>query len=139
MWMQSFSKIYPDVTAAAVWKLWADVNHWPSWDKELEYCQMQGAFIEGKQFILKPKGGPKVKITLSKVIINQQFTDFCKFPGAVMYDDHQLEETPEGLHITNIISVTGLMSWLWVKLVAKKVFESIPPNLDSLVALARSR
>lgn len=139
MWTRSFSKTYPGVTASAIWQLWADVNHWPDWDKELEYCQLQGEFVEGKQFILKPKGGPKVKITLSKIITNKQFTDFCKFIGATMYDDHQLEETAEGLRITNTISVTGLLSLIWVKLVAEKVFQSIPQNLDALVALAKLR
>lgn len=138
MWTRSFSKVYPDVTAHAIWQLWANVNQWPSWDKELEYCQMQEEFVEGNQFILKPIDGPKVKITLSKVIVNQQFTDFCKFIGAVMYDDHQLEETSDGLRITNTISVTGILSSLWIKLVAEKVFRSIPNNLDSLVALAKS-
>jgi len=55
-----------------------------------------------------------------------------------MYDIHELEDTPEGLRIINTISVTGLLSFLWVKLVAKKVAASIPKQMDALVNLAKS-
>jgi len=138
MWTKSYSKVYKDLNKEDVWRVWADVNNWPKWDKELEYCMMEGTFSQGNQFILKPIGGPKVKITLSEVIPNEKFTDFCRFPGATMYDIHELEETPEGLRILNTISVTGLLSFLWVKLVAKKVAASIPQQMDALVSLAKS-
>ena len=98
---------------------------------------MEGEFTQGTQFTLKPNGGPKIKIILSKVITNKQFTDYCKFFGATMYDDHQLEETPQGLQIKNIISVKGPLSFIWVKLVAKNVANSVPKQMDELVGLAR--
>lgn len=137
MWIKSYSKTYPDLTREDVWRIWTDVNNWPKWDKELEYCEMKEAFKQGSQFILKPIGGPKVKIILSEVKVNEKFTDYCNFFGARMYDDHQLQETPEGLRITNTISVTGLLSFIWVHLVAKNVANSVPNQMDALVNMAR--
>lgn len=140
MWIQSYSKIYQGVKKEAIWKAWADVQNWPKWDKELEYCQADEKFMfaEGNHFILKPLDGPKVKITLSEVDINKKFTDFCRFLGATMYDYHELEETSEGLLIKSKITVTGWLSFLWVKLVAKKVADSVPEQMDILVNYARN-
>lgn len=139
MWVKSYSKIYQGVKKEDIWRLWTDVTNWPKWDKELEYCKFEGSFIEGNRFILKPTKGPKVKITLSEVIPNKKFTDYTKFPGAIMYDDHELEEVPEGLRITNTITVKGFLSFIWSKLVAKNVADSIPANIDALVELASSQ
>lgn len=139
MWVKSYSKVYPGVKKEDIWRLWADVNNWPKWDKELEYCKLEKPFISGSQFILKPLGGPKVKITLSEVIINQKFTDYCKFFGATMYDAHELKETSEGLCITNTISVIGPLRFIWVNLIAKNVAKSVPKHMDTLVDLARSQ
>ncbi len=139
MWVRSYSKIYPKVRREEIWRVWKDVNNWPQWDKELEYCKLDGEFKEGNQFLLKPVGGPKVKIVLSEVVPNESFTDYCKFFGATMYDAHKLEDTPEGLRVTNTISVTGLLKFIWVNLVAKNVAKSVPSHMDALVQLAISR
>ena len=138
MWSKTYSKIYQGVNKAEIWRVWADVNNWPKWDKELEYCQMDHTFSVGNQFILKSKGGPKVKIILSEIKPNEKFTDFCKFPGATMHDAHELEETPNGLRITNTITVTGILGFIWVHLVAKNVVNSLPEQMDALVNYARS-
>lgn len=139
MWQYTYSQIEPNLTKEAVWAIWCDVNGWPSWDKELEYCKLEGEFISGTHFELKPKGAPKVKIRLEKVIPNQRFLDTCQFFGATLYDDHLLEETESGLKITNKISVKGWLSFLWVQLVAKSMVKSIPDNIKNLIALARKQ
>jgi len=139
MWAKSYSKIYKDVKKEDIWRVWADVNNWPRWDKELDYCKMDGTFVRGNQFVLKPIDGPKVKIILSEVIPNIKFTDYCKFFGATMYDAHQIDETPEGIRITSTISVTGLLSIIWVNLVAKNVANGVPKQMDALVDLARTQ
>lgn len=139
MWQKTFTKTYPNVTKEAIWHAWADVASWPVWDTELEYCEMKSDFDAGNQFILKPKAGPKIKIILSSIIPFKTFTDYCCFPGARMYEAHFLEETPEGLKITNTITVRGLLSFLWVHLVAKKVAASVPAQTDNLVRYAAGR
>lgn len=83
-------------------------------------------------------GGPKVTLTLSEVVPQQKFTDYCQFFGARMYDAHELEETPEGLRIINTITVKGPLSFIWVHLVAKKVAASIPAQTEALVNFART-
>src|ERR1700712_177015 len=111
MWTRTYSVTTKEVTKEQMWKLYADVNNWHAWDTGIDYAKLEGEFKKGNNFLLKPKGGPKVKIKLLEVVKNQRFFDLTNFPLAKMYDDHLLEETPDGLKITGIISVTGLLGF----------------------------
>jgi hypothetical protein len=138
MWTQTFSKTYPNLTSNSIWRLWADVNNWPQWHEGLESCHMEGAFEVGNHFMLKPNGMKAVKIVLTEVTPGKCFTDCTAFPGAKMYDTHTLVQTPQGLTIANEVKVTGPLKWLWVKLVARRVADSIPQKVDALVKIAQN-
>src|SRR5437868_3557843 len=120
MWTRSHSIVTKEVTKEQMWKLFADVNNWPKWDKGVELAQLEGKFEKGNHFMFQPKGGPKLKIKIVEAIENQQFTDFTKFPLAKMYGAHTFEDTANGLKITTTMNVQGILSFLWVKLVAQK-------------------
>jgi len=143
MWIKTYSKVYKDIKSEAIWQLWADVNNYLKWHDDLDYCKLNGAFSVGNHFILKPKGGPAVKIDIIELIEDEargyrKFTDCTNFFGAKMYDIHELEETTEGLRITNTLKVTGWLSYLWIHLVAKHVANSVPKEMEALVNLART-
>ena len=139
MWTRSFSKVYPDVRKEDVWQLWTDINNWPKWHGDLDDCKMEGAFKVGNHFLLKPKGMKAVKIMLTEIEEGKKFTDCTTFFGAKMYDTHAMEETPEGLQLTNLLVVTGPLKWLWIKLVAQNVAATAPDEMETLVNLARGR
>lgn len=139
MWQKTFSKAYKGIQKEVIWRVWSDVNNWPKWDNELKYCYMDADFSEGNEFIVKPKNGPKVLLFLSELVPNHQFTAYCKFFAATLYGTHKLEETSEGLKITNMITVTGPLTVLWTNLVAKNVAKAIPQQTDNLVEYARSK
>jgi hypothetical protein len=139
MWECTFSKIYHGVTKEEVWRTYTDIKNWPKWDKGLEYCDMRDEFINGANFILKLKDGPKFKITLYDVVPTERFSDYCKFPGAKMHDVHLFEEVTGGVKLTNTIFVTGILSFLWVKLVAKNVAASVPAQTDAMIEYLRQR
>lgn len=135
MWTKSHSKVYKGVKKEEVWRIWADVNNYIQWHDDLDYCKLEGEFIVGNHFMLKPKGGPAFKVVITELIENKRFTDCTHFFGARMYDIHELEETPEGLRITNTLKVTGWLSFLWIQLVAKQVANSAPKETDKIVEL----
>jgi hypothetical protein len=97
---------------------------------------MDGAFEQGNHFILKPKNGPKVKINLVETVENKKFTDLTKFPLAKMYGEHTFEETPKGLKITTTMKVEGILSFLWVKLVAQNIANALPVEMQHQVKFA---
>lgn len=137
MWTKIHSQIVQGVTKEAIWQLWTDVNHWPSWHGDLDYCKMNGAFEVGNHFKLKPKGAFPVKVTITHIDEGLKFTDCTCFPGAKMYDTHAIEETDNGLLLTNTLVVNGPLKWLWIKLVAAHIAETVPDEMNALVGLAR--
>lgn len=137
MWTKFYKKEYSGVKKERIWALWIDVNSWPKWHGDLEYCKLEGDFVVGNHFVLKPKGSPAVKISLTKISSGREFTDCTHFFGAKMYDTHAIEETENGVLLSNKLVVTGPLKWLWIWLVARKVADSVPEEIDALVSLAR--
>ncbi len=136
MWTKTHSIVTKAATKEQMWKLFSDVNNWHHWDTGIEFAKMEGKFEKGNYFILKPKGGPKVKIELFETIENAKFVDFTKFPLAKMFGEHTFEETAQGLKITTTMKVEGLLSFLWIKLVAQEIVDSLPKEMEQQVNYA---
>lgn len=136
MWTKSHSIVTKEVTKEQMWKLFADVNNWHTWDEGIEFAKMEGEFEKGNFFTLRPKGGPNVKVELLETVENKSFLDVTKFPLAKMFDNHTFEETPQGLKITNTISVTGVLGFLWRKIVAQKIVDSLPNDMQTHIKAA---
>ncbi len=136
MWTKSHSIVTKEVTKEQMWKLFADVNNWHTWDEGIEFAKMEGEFEKGNFFTLRPKGGPNVKVELLETVENKSFLDVTKFPLAKMFDKHTFEETPQGLKITNTISVTGVLGFLWRKIVAQKIVDSLPNDMQTQIKAA---
>lgn len=129
MWTKSHSITTREITAQQIWRLFADVNNWHTWDTGIEYAHIDGAFEKGNHFILKPKQGPKVKIELVETVVNRRFVDCTRFPLSVMYGEHSFEETSDGLKITTLMTVKGWLTFLWVKLVAGGIAAALPAEM----------
>ena len=105
MWTRTNTIVTQEVTKEQIWKLFSDVNSWHTWDEGIEFAKLEGKFERGNHFILRPKGGPNVRIELLETVENKRFLDVTNFPLAKMYDEHLFEETPSGLKITHTITV----------------------------------
>jgi hypothetical protein len=138
MWTRTYSKTFQGVKREDIWRIWTDINNWPTWHGDLDYCKLEGNFEVGNHFFLKPKGIKPVKIMLTEINEGYSFTDCTVFFGAKMYDTHAMIDTAEGLKLTNTLVVRGPLKWLWIKLVAGNVVGSIPEETEALVKLARS-
>ena len=139
MWTRTHSQFYPGVSAETIWDIWTDINRWPTWHGDLDYCKLEGAFEVGNHFMLKPKGAPAVKINIIAIEPGRSFTDCTDFWGAKMIDTHRLEIKEDGVLLSNKLVVTGPLRWLWILLVAKHVANTIPDETEALVRLAKAR
>jgi hypothetical protein len=138
MWTKSHSIVTKEATKEQIWKLFTDVNNWHTWDDGIEFAKLEGKFEKGNFFILRPKGGPNVKVELLETVENKMFLDVTKFPLAKMYDEHTFEETSEGLKITNTITVTGILGFLWRKLVAQNIVDNLPKDMEQQIKSAKN-
>lgn len=138
MWSKTYSITTNEVTKEQMWKLFADVNGWHTWDSGVENAQLNGQFEQGNHILLKPKSGPKIKIVLSKVVEKQLFITASSFPLGKIYHQHLFEETSDGLRISYTITVKGVLSFLWVKLIAQNLFNSIPKDVVKQINIAKT-
>lgn len=138
MWSKSYSKTVKDLKASHVWKVWADVNQWHTWQNDIEYAELGGEFKKGNSFRFKPKGGPKFNIELTRVEPNSVFVDLTKFPLAKMYDSHELIERDDELEIKTTISIEGPLSFFWRKIVAENVANGMSEQTEKLIEKARN-
>jgi hypothetical protein len=136
MWTKSFSIITKEATKEQMWNLFTDVNNWHIWNDEIQYAKLDGKFESGNSYIIQPRKGPEIKVELLETIEKKRCLERGKFPLAEMYYDHLLEETENGLKITNTISVKGLLGPLWVQLIVKKIASSMPVHVQQQIKVA---
>lgn len=136
MWESRHERVFPGLRKQDVWAAWADVNNWHRWDDEIEFARMNEPFRAGSRFVLKPRGGPEVKITIVEADPSTGFTDVTNFPLARMYDMHEMVETGEGLKLISTIRMEGLLSLLWRKLVAEGVASGAAKQMEALARFA---
>lgn len=137
MWSGTHAIVTTDVTKEQMWKLFSAVNNWPSWDDSVEYAHLEGRFESGNHFVFQPKGGPKLKLKIVEATENKSFTDLTTFPLAKMYGEHHWEETPQGLKITTTMKVSGLLGFLWRRLVAQAIVDGLPHDMQHQIQAAK--
>lgn len=138
MWSKTYSKRVKGIQAEQVWQVWTDINQWHTWQSDIEHAKLAGEFKVGSSFWLKPKGGPKVKIELIKIEYLKEFTDLTRFPGAKMFGSHQFIHHGDELEIKTTMSIEGPLSFLWRKIVAEGVANSVPQQTDNLIEKAKN-
>lgn len=138
MWSKTYSKKVQGLKAEQVWKVWTDISQWHTWQSDIEYAKLEGEFKVGNTFLLKPKGGPKVKIEIIKVEPNSQFTDLTCFPGAKMYGSHEFVIHGDELEIKTTMSIEGPLSFVWRKIVAEDVANGMMEQTENLIEKAKS-
>ncbi|MDR3478621.1 MAG: polyketide cyclase [Gammaproteobacteria bacterium] len=137
MWIKSHSVVVSDVLPHQIWRVWSDIDNRPTWDLDTEWAELKGPFKKGVVFRFKPKGGPKLSMTITECTVNQSFADCFKIPFARMYGIHEMHMTEEGLKISTSIKVEGLLGWLLRKIVAEKVVAEIPAQTAMLIQVAK--
>jgi hypothetical protein len=138
MWTKSYSTTVKGIDVDRLWQVWSNVDAWHTWQSDLDYAKLEGAFTAGSTFLLKPKGGPRVKITLLTVEPNRRFVDLTRFPLARMYGAHEFIARGDEVEIRTTVSIEGALGFLWRKLVGEDVAKSLPEQTRGLVERARA-
>jgi len=98
-----------------------DIPRWPEWDAELISTEQGAGLLQtGSRFALKPKGGPRVAMTVEAIEAPRLFADVARLPLARMRTRHDFERLSHGTRIRITIETTGFLAFLWDRLVARK-------------------
>jgi hypothetical protein len=138
MWHKSFSTVTKEVTKDQIWTVLTDINHWNEWDKDLEWTECTGEAKLNADFLLKPKGGPKTKLTISQFDKPNVFADISHLPLAKMHTIHTLSQTSDGVKIQVDIKISGFLTFLWSKVIGQKQIDGGLHQTQQLIKKAKS-
>ncbi|HEY2896090.1 MAG TPA: hypothetical protein VGJ12_03050 [Gemmatimonadaceae bacterium] len=127
-----------DVPPQTLHRVITDVNSWSRWDAGLEYTRMDGAVRPGATFILKPKGGPKVSMSIDDAAAHR-LVDTAHLLGAKLRTTHEYIPTGSQTLVRFGIELWGPLALLWRKLLGESQIKEAPAQLAAFIAYARGR
>lgn len=133
MWYKSFTLTTREATCDQLWNTLTDVENWSTWDHEIDSVQLTGSMEQGATFHLKPKGGPRTRMTVDQFARPHRFADIAHLPLAKMETVHTFTETGEGVVIKVEIRITGLLTPLWARVIGEKQIEGGPEQALAMV------
>jgi hypothetical protein len=135
--MWSFEhKVITKASKESIWKLWSNVAGWNHWDKEIEFSSLIGPFQKGSKGFLKPKGGPKTQFKLTNVNELHSFSDRTRLPFCNLDFIHTIQETNKGLEVCHRIEFSGMLTFLFSRVIGKNIQAGIPEAVANLISLA---
>ena len=125
---------------SAFFARWADMATWPEWNNDTEWVRLDGKFVQGATGVLKPKGGPKTKFVVSRLVPGHEFTDVSMLLGARLTFRHLVERTPIGTTRVNVtVTLGGPLAFVWNMILGKGIAASLQRDLDALRAAAEAK
>ena len=123
-------------TAETIWKIFRDVDNWKRWNSGIEEITIEGPFISGTWFTMKPPFEEAMRAQLVEVKENERFIDETHLGDIVVQVIHQLN--PVGAARTQVIyavEVTGLGA----DEIGQAISADFPDVLTSLAKLAKQQ
>jgi hypothetical protein len=110
-----------DASAEQLYRALIDVARWPEWDDELERVSIAGEAAAGAAFVLRPRGGPNVRMKIVSADRPRCFVDCALLPLARIQTTHELRPQGGGTLVRSVIEISGPLGFLWDRLVARKL------------------
>lgn len=122
---------------AAIWRLWADVAGWPSWNADLATAELSGSFTEGSMITMTPRDGEPVRLRIAEATPEKLFVDEADLGDVVVRTAHVLEAAPDGRTlVTYRMEITGPAADTVGPSLGPAISGDFPETLEALVALA---
>ena len=126
-------------TPESIWALWSDIKTWNTWDHGIEGGEIQGDFVEGAKGWLKTKGGPKVKFQILRAEKNKVFHDRSALPLTSLDFIHTLERNGDYTIVTQRVEMTGLLTFIFAKVIGSGIKKDMPSVMAKLVEMAEKK
>ncbi|EQA44485.1 polyketide cyclase/dehydrase and lipid transport [Leptospira broomii serovar Hurstbridge str. 5399] len=137
MWEYKYRMEVQGVSAKELWEARADISNWPKWDSGLLWTKIEGSAAVDKEFELKPKGGPKVKVKIIEAQSPRSFGDETYLLGARMKFLHFFEDTKNGTEVRVELSIHGPLSFLWKKIIGEEQVKNMREEIITFADFVR--
>jgi len=127
-----------DVPAEKLYRAICDINNWNKWDEELEWTRLEGAPEVGAGFTLKPKGGPKVKLTIDQMRPYRQVDTAHLFLGKLR-NYHEYVQFGDTTTVRFKVETWGVLGFFWRKVIGENQIQDAAKQTQALINYARNQ
>ncbi|MEU2226212.1 SRPBCC family protein [Streptomyces sp. NPDC018347] len=107
MWEYEHS-IETSASPEAIWRLWADVENWGTWNAEIEKIEMNGSFEAGTRITMTPPGGDPVLLRIAEAVEGELFIDEARFDGLLLRTTHRIDRIDQNrIRVVYRMEITG--------------------------------
>jgi hypothetical protein len=115
-----------------LYKIWADVQNWHTWDPDTKSAGLDQSFAAGSSGFITPQKGMTVKMQIIQAAADQSFTALCRVLGNRMIFVHTLQETRQGIIATHQVQFQGWLAGLLMRTVGQDVCKGLPLTMTRL-------
>lgn len=90
----------------------------------------------GVQGSLTPVKGPATPFTFTEVEPERGFVDVSRLPFTRMTFEHRILPTKDGCRFTHRVTISGLLSSLFARVIGRNVSAGLPTAMQALARLA---
>lgn len=130
--MQFQEQVLINAAPEKIFKLYADVANWATWDTDVKSSAIHGAFIAGAKGMIQPSKGPKSNIAFTQVEENRLFTVESKLPLCTMKFEHELSAHNGQTQVIHRVSFIGLLAPIFGRLIGSQIHKNLPATLQGL-------
>ena len=137
MWTYEHS-IETDAAPEAVWRRWADVEHWGDWNTDIASIEINGPFGVGAEITMTPAGEDPVHLLVAEATANELFVDEARIEGLLLRTVHRLEQGERlRTRVTYRMEITGTGAGELGPQIGPAVTADWPATMATLVKLAQ--
>jgi len=130
MWIEE--KILLKASPEKIFDVYTNVEGWYEWDADVKSSSISGEFQKGVEGVLIPLKGPTAKFALVEVTLNQSFSTETMLPLCCMRFEHELKSSGEFTEVTHRVGFTGVLSFIWRRLIGSQIKQGLPHALNGL-------
>jgi len=131
------ARISSAAAPSAFFERWADMATWPQWNTDTEWVRLDGDFVQGATGTLKPKGGPKVRFVIERLVPGREFVDVSRLAGARLTFAHLVTERADGGSDVEVtVTMSGPLRRVWLLMLGSGIRGSVRADLEGLARAA---
>lgn len=129
--------IETEATSDAIWRLWADVEHWGDWNAEIEKIEISGPFAAGGRITMTPPGDDPIVLRIAEAVEGELFVDEARFGDLLLRTTHRIDRIDQGHNrVVYRMEITGAGADEAGPQIGPGITADWPDTMASLVELA---
>jgi uncharacterized protein YndB with AHSA1/START domain len=121
-----------------IWRVWAEVAEWPTWNSDIERIEFDGPFTAGSRILMTPFGQEPIELRIAEAVEPERFVDEADLGEIVVRTTHRVQRLGDRrTEVTYRMEITGPAADTLGPQIGPQISADFPQTLAALVARAQ--